>query len=233
MDNFDGILDNLETEINKISEQIKVDFGNKKLMIQQLEFISNHESKLKQNLRKINGIISSTEIKKNDFPTIATIAGGLLALFGGPVSGLGLDLAGESISNYNDKENKIKSIRQKAISLQSKIESIILYIQNLKYVANKSFSNQKLMMYLATKNYQKNIIIAITSLFANLFLVIDLIILVSSITLIFTGQFTMFLMVLVIVFFLSLIIGYLYSIVEKCNNKWQVLIAKVAANCLN
>ncbi|MEA5554650.1 hypothetical protein VB713_27360 [Anabaena cylindrica UHCC 0172] len=115
MDNLNTLLNNIETEINKISADIGVDFGNQSLMRKQLKSINDYQSQLEECQIKINGIIRATEAEKNNFSIIAGIAGGLLAIFGGPVAGLGLDLAGEAASSYNHKEDKIKSIRQKCV----------------------------------------------------------------------------------------------------------------------
>ncbi|WP_292699325.1 MULTISPECIES: hypothetical protein [unclassified Nostoc] len=230
MDNIDSVLYNLETEIDKISADIKVDFGNEQLMRKQLKSINNYQSKLEEIKIKINEIIRATEVEKNDFSIIAGIAGGLLALFGGTVSGLGLDLAGEAANNYNHKEDKIKSIRQKCVSLQKKIEPTIFYIENIKDVAHKSFTDSRLMKFLYKKIVVKNMITAFLTGINYLLLIVTLIILIASLVLFFRAEFMNSFLVLLGGFFMFVIIGLFYNFVENTNKKWELLIKKIAGN---
>jgi|GEM_PF-5549146 len=230
MDNLDRVLYNLETEINKISADIKVDFGNKQLMRKQLKSINSYQSELEEIKIKLNEIIGATEVEKNDFSIIAGIAGGLLALFGGSVSGLGLDLAGEAANNYNSKEDEIKSIRKKCVSLQKKIEPIIFYIENIKYVAHQSFIDSKLMKFLYRKRLFKNLITAFLTGISYLLLIVALIIVIASLVLFFRAEFMSSFLVLLGGFFMLLITGLFYNFVGNTNKRWESLIKKIADN---
>ncbi|MEH2070295.1 MAG: hypothetical protein V7K47_19415 [Nostoc sp.] len=230
MDNLDRLLYNLETEINKISADIKVDFGNEQLMRKQLKSINSYQSQLEEVKIKINEIIRATELEKNHFSIIAGIAGGLLAIFGGSVSGLGLDLAGEAANNYNHNKEKIKSIRQKCVSLHKKVEPIIFYIENIKYVAHQSFIDPRLMKFLSRKRLAKHLIIALLTGINYLLLIVTLLLVIVSLLLFFRAEFVSFFMVLLCGFFIFLITGLFYNFVENTNKKWQSLIKKIADN---
>ncbi|WP_334807108.1 hypothetical protein [Nostoc sp.] len=227
MVNFDGILYNLETEINKISADIKIDFGNKQLMTKQLKSLNIYQSQLEGLQSRISGIIRETESAKPDFPVLGTLAGGLLALFGGNSSALGGSLLAGTVGKYNQKKDDLITIRQKFLKLQEKNGSIIEYINNLIWVANRSLSNPKLMKDLTNKNSHKNTIISIFTAISYFFFISSIATTMLCLLLLLTGQIIIYLIgfTLAILAFLAFLL--VYSVVEKANKSWQLLIAKI------
>ncbi|MBE8989158.1 hypothetical protein [Nostoc sp. LEGE 12450] len=107
---------------------------------------------------------------------------------------------------------------------------ISIYIKNLNYVANESLSNPKIMKHLAAKNPHKNTIISIFIVISYFFFVCFLTILLCCLLFLLTGNIGIFLIGLTLAILALLAFLLTYSVVEKFNKNWQLLIAKIAEN---